>query len=55
MTTSAIDMNEHNRVIIQVESLSRLHNFAGCVVVLDETESLINQLNSSVAKSKDVH
>lgn len=44
-----IDMNKHNRIVVQVDSIQRLNTkgrFNG-VVILDEIESIIEHLNSS--------
>lgn len=41
-----IRMSTHQRVIVQVESLSRVREAEGCTLILDEWESLLSQLDT---------
>jgi len=45
-----MDKEEYKWIIIQVESLHRLTNYTGAMIILDESESIMNQLSSSTNK-----
>ena len=42
-----INVGKHKRVIVQLDSLHRLVEYGGAIVIMDESESIINQLSAS--------
>ena len=50
-----INMNEHKRVICQVESLNRIRAADGCIIIIDEIESIMTQICSRVSHQQDAH
>lgn len=45
-----INMADHPRIVVQVESLHRVRNIQPCVVIIDESESVIEQFSSPTVR-----
>ena len=53
--TGPVDMNTTRRVIVQVESLHRLRNYSGSLLIIDECESILSQMTNHVANRSKSH